>query len=129
MTDSHHHELVPDLAHVARAREIVREAVGERADIRVLTAVSEVVSNAIKAHRADGNADPISLAIDATGGWVEVSNASDWTPALPDAPPSPTSPAGRGLLVASNLCPGLELLADGGMVTVRLPLPSSDDAV
>lgn len=95
----------------------------DAAAAQLLTAVTEMVQNAVSAHIAASDeqpievtfvADPPSCRVADTGpgfGWETVTEST----------PDPTSPSGRGLLIATAFVPGLTLTSGPDGTTVELP--------
>lgn len=93
----------------------------------LLVAVSEIVSNAI---RYAGGGGRVKIESVADGVLVEVRDDGPGLPDdLPTDRPDPTALGGRGLWMARQLCPGMEIASCSRGVTVRMFLSRSQPAM
>lgn len=108
---------------IDRTRRLFRfESVDSEAEH--LTAISEIVQNAVEAHRSAGLDHPVQImfsldppavrVVDHGGGFI-------WTGTPPSAP-DPTAVSGRGLLIATAFVPDLQVRSDTRGTDVLIPL-------
>jgi anti-sigma regulatory factor (Ser/Thr protein kinase) len=96
-----------DLPHDARAAGIARNFVQENSDhLRpdliedAQLLVSEIVGNAVRHGRPDIT---LRVRLHPPGIGIAVIDTGETAPTLPDEPPPPTQPSGRGLLIVDAL--------------------------
>jgi anti-sigma regulatory factor (Ser/Thr protein kinase) len=96
-----------ELPHDARAAGIAREFVQENSDhlppdmiedAQLL--VSEIVANAVRHGRPDIT---LRVRVHPPGIGIAVIDTGEAVPTMPDEPPPPTQPSGRGLLIVDAL--------------------------
>jgi serine/threonine-protein kinase RsbW len=119
-------EIPPSSVHLAALRRAARGALGglsEDAVADVLLALDEAVSNAIR-HGSRGGR-PIRVGVAVRDGWIEISvqdyGPTPRVPPLPDDPPAPLAPGGRGLWLILQVADEVRLtrVGEGTRLSLR----------
>ncbi len=119
-------EIPPSSVHLPELRRAARgelSGLGEDDVADVLLALDEAVANAIR-HGSRGGR-PIRVGIAVRDGWIEISvqdrGPSPRVPLLPDDPPAPLAPGGRGLWLILQVVDEVRLarVGDGTLLSLR----------
>lgn len=116
-----------DVEHLRAVRMVARRALPaldpDEASL-FYGAVSEIVTNAIDAHRRAGVAKPIRIEIRARPGLAVI--VRDHGPGFEEATVQPHG-RGHGLVIARAVCPGLQIDSspDGTSVVIPFPEPTT----
>lgn len=128
MTMANKYLVDPSLDEVPKIRTFIAPLLRDdlEADTLFSIAVTEIATNAIEAHNRRGIHTPVTILLDVPMSTVTISDQAGGFDATNVAEmPSASALRGRGLPIASVLCPGMIIEATELGVDVTLPYPTS----